>query len=167
MKRRHPGRPRLVVGWREWAALPELGVPAIKVKVDTGARTSALHAFRLRRFQREGAPWVRFEVHPVQRVARPSIAVEAVVVDERLVRSSTGHEEERPVIETVLALGSESWPIHVTLTRRDAMGFRMLLGRQGIRGRVLVDPGRSFVLGRRVAPRGEGDGPPATARGHS
>lgn len=141
-------------------ALPDFDVPAVKAKVDTGARTSSLHAFSLREFQRDGVPWVRFVVHPEQRRARPAIAVEAPVADRRAVRNSGGEEEVRPVIETTIALGAERWPVEITLTRRDAMGFRMLLGRQAIRGRFTVDPGASYLAGRR--PRTEPD-PPDTS----
>lgn len=136
-----------VYGWREWVALPELGVGSIKAKLDTGARTSTLHAFRLKRFRREGLPMVRFEIHPVQRSAASAIQVEAPVRDERRIRDSGGHEQVRPVIVTEVEIDGRRWPIELTLTRRDAMGFRMLLGRQALRGRALVNPGRSFLAG--------------------
>lgn len=142
-------RPRTALGWREWAGLPELGVDAIKVKLDTGARTSSLHAFDLTRFDREGAPMVRFEVHPRQRTSDDAIEVEAEVVDERWVRNSGGGRELRPVIETDVQIGDETWPIELTLTRRDEMGFRMLLGRQALRKRAVVDPGSSFLAGKK------------------
>ena len=141
-------RPPDILGWREWAALPELGVESIKAKLDTGARTSSLHAFDLEHFVEGGERKVRFEVHPRQRSARDAITVEAEVVDERWVKNSGGHRELRPVIETLVRLGTEEWPIELTLTRRDEMGFRMLLGRQALRGRVAVDSGRSFRAGR-------------------
>lgn len=145
---------RPVLGWREWVALPELGVRSVKAKLDTGARTSSLHAFRMKRFTRDGTPMVRFEVHPVQRSTAASVTVEAEVVEERVVRNSGGQEERRPVIVTPVELGGERWPIELTLTRRDSMGFRMLLGRQALRGRALVDPGRSYALGgQSVRPR--------------
>lgn len=137
------------LGWREWAALPDLGVTAIKAKLDTGARTSSLHAFGLERYSKDGIDMVRFEVHPRQRSASGSHEVEAVVIDERWVKNSGGQRELRPVIETTVLIGDEKWPIELTLTRRDEMGFRMLLGRQALRGRILVDPGRSFRAGRR------------------
>lgn len=142
------------IGWREWLALPELGIPWIKVKVDTGARTSALHAFKLRNFHREGQLWVRFDVHPEQRSSR-HVTVEARVVDERQVRPSTGLAQLRPVIETPVRLGGQTWPVEITLVRRDMMGFRMLLGRQAVRNRWLVDPGRSYLAGPRRDPRSE------------
>lgn len=136
---------RPTVGWREWVALPDLGVDAIKAKVDTGARTSALHVTDLERFARDGHPWVRFAVHPVQRSERPVVRAEAPLVERRPVRSSSGHTEHRPVIATTLLVGTACWPIEVTLTRRDAMGFRMLIGREALRRRALIDPGRSYV----------------------
>jgi hypothetical protein len=143
-KRRTPPE---VLGWREWAGLPDFGVEAIKVKLDTGARTSSLHAFDLTHFERAGRPMVRFEVHPVQRSADDAVVVEAPVVDERWVRNSGGARELRPVIETTVRIGERAWPIELTLTRRDEMGFRMLLGRQALKRKALVDPGRSFRAG--------------------
>jgi len=151
------GRP-VVFGWREWVALPDLGVGAIKVKLDTGARTSSLHAFRMKRFRRDGRAMVRFEIHPVQRSAAAAITVEAPVSDERAVRDSGGHEQVRPVIVTDVEIDGRRWPIELTLTRRDAMGFRMLLGRQALRGRAVVDPGRSFLAGGTKGRRGETTG---------
>ncbi len=137
-----------VVGWREWVALPDLGVSCTKAKVDTGARTSALHAFDVEDFERDGERWARFEIHPNQRTARGAVLAEAKLVDLRPVRSSSGRAEHRWVIETTIELAGERWPVEVTLTRRDAMGFRMLVGRQALRRRFVVDPGRSWVGGR-------------------
>ena len=137
---------KFTIGWREWVALPELGIERIKVKVDTGARTSALHAFDVRPFTRKGERYVCFYVHPVQRRRHPELLCEALVKDERLVTSSNGERERRYVIETPLRIGDIMWPIEVTLTNRDEMGFRMLLGRQALRRRVLVDSGSSFHL---------------------
>jgi len=145
-------RPLTVIGWREWVALPGLSVPYIRVKVDTGAQTSALHAFNLERFEHEdGREWVSFEVHPLQHKRRPSVAVEAPMHDLRRVRSSNGRSELRPVILTDLGLPDQSWPIELTLTRRDEMTFRMLLGREALRGHCLVDTGKSYLL---AAPAG-------------
>lgn len=138
------------IGWREWLRLPELGVEAIKAKVDTGARTSSLHAFDLEEFQVDGLPYVRFTVHPEQRSAHPAIEVELPLLAHRRVRDSGGKAELRPVVETTVELVGQTWTIEVTLTRRDAMGFRMLLGRQGIRRRFVVDPGRSYMAGKRT-----------------
>lgn len=144
-------RPVDIIGWREWVALPALGCEAIKAKVDTGARSSSLHAFDLELYVAEdGGQRVRFEIHPLQRSRRSAIEVDAPVAETRVVRNpgGGGREELRPVIVTPVRLRGEAWPIELTLTRRDAMGFRMLLGRQAIRGRFLVDPGRSFTAGR-------------------
>lgn len=139
-KRRLP-----VIGWREWLSLPELGVEAIKVKVDTGARTSSLHAFDLETVAVDGAPWVRFLIHPFQDDSETTLEASAPMVDERRVRPSTGRAQLRPVIRTLAVLGTATWPIEITLVNRDMMGFRMLLGRQAVRRRFLVDPGRSFL----------------------
>lgn len=136
---------RLTVGWREWVGLPELGVPSIKAKIDTGARTSALHVSDVARFEREGDTWVRFAVHPVQRSEVPVVTSEARLVEHRPVRSSSGHTEHRLVIATTLVIGDEAWPVELTLARRDEMGFRMLIGRQAVRRRALIDPGRSYL----------------------
>jgi hypothetical protein len=142
-----------VIGWREWLAIPTLGIERIKAKIDTGARTSTLHAYDLEWFSKEGFPWVRFTVHPLQRNNRLVLNCAAPVIDRREVTSSTGHTESRPVILADIVLGGESWPIEMTLTDRDQMGFRMLLGRTGVEGRMIVDPDRSFVMGRLKTPR--------------
>jgi hypothetical protein len=142
------------IGWREWASLPQLGIDQIKVKVDTGARSSALHAFEVQRFEKDDEPWVRFTLHPFQRDATTTRVVTARLIDERKVRSSSGKATLRPVIETPIVIGDQVWNIQVTLVRRDLMGFRMLLGRQAIRGRFLVDPGRSYRCGRPLLPIG-------------
>ncbi len=133
-----------VLGWREWVALPDLGIDAIKAKIDTGARTSALHAYKITPFEEDGKRRVRFVVHPVQRRKLPEVVCVADVIDERMVTSSSGHRERRLVVRTPLQLGGKTWPIEITLTDRDEMSFRMLLGRQALRRRVLIDPGRSF-----------------------
>lgn len=140
--------PRPVVGWREWVALPRLGIKAVKVKVDTGARTSALHAFNVRPFKKDGRDWVRFEIHPLQRNDAVTKACVAEAVDYRWVTNSGGGREKRFVIVTELRLGSESWPIEMTLTDRDQMGFRMLLGRTSMERRLTVDPARSYCFGK-------------------
>ncbi len=143
-------RERQVIGWREWVSLPDLAVPAIKAKVDTGARSSSLHAFDLERFARNGADWVRFTVHPMQRDWRTSIVAEVELLEMRLIRNpgGGGREELRPVVRTTVGLMGRRWPIELTLTRRDRMGFRMLLGRSAVRRRFVVDPGRSFLAGK-------------------
>ncbi|MCA9528916.1 MAG: ATP-dependent zinc protease [Myxococcales bacterium] len=145
--------PPFLVGWREWVRLPDLGVEAIKAKVDTGARTSALHAFDIERGYLHGAPVVRFRVLPKQRSHEGEVRVVAPLIDERVVTSSGGHRQLRPVIAAVLELGERQWPIELTLTRRDVMGFRMLLGRQAIRGHAIVDPGRSYLASKRPTRR--------------
>ena len=143
-----PSRPLPPVGWREWVALPGLGVPRIKAKIDTGARSSSLHAFRVESFRRGGCEWVRFVIHPLQRDAKRSIQAEAEVVERRKVTSSSGHATWRPVIRTEVELLGQRYEIELTLARRDEMGFRMLLGREALRRRFLVDPGSSFLGGR-------------------
>jgi len=137
-----------VIGWREWIELPDLGIKMIKVKVDTGARSSSLHAFNQRIFERDGEKWVRFEVHPVQRKCDETVEVEAKVVEFRSVRSSSGRSAMRPVIIANVMLLGITWPVELTLARRDEMGFRMLLGRQAFRGRFLVNAGKSYYNGR-------------------
>lgn len=137
-----------VVGWREWVRLPELlGEDWVKAKIDTGARTSAIHAWDVEPFERDGRRWVRFQLHPRQHDDVHVVGAEAPLVEEREVRSSNGDVERRPVIETTIALGGQHHRIELTLTKRDQMGFRMLLGRTGMAGRVLVDPGASHRLG--------------------
>lgn len=158
----HPTTPS-VVGWREWVAMPGLGVEWLKAKVDTGARTSSLHAFALREFQRDGSAWVRFEVHPWQRSSADAVEVELPVHDRREVRSSTGHVQERLVVTIDLRLLDRVVPAEVTLTRRDEMGFRMLVGREVLRQGFLVDAAASYRGGRprravRRANRGRADG---------
>lgn len=138
----------ITVGWREWVALPDWDVAHMKAKVDTGARTSSLHAFGLEWFDRDGSPWVRFEVHPWQRSTADSVIAEAAVVATRDVRSSSGDVEHRPVVHTSVVLGGRSVTAEVTLTRRDEMGFRMLVGREALRHRFLIDPGVSYLGGR-------------------
>lgn len=137
-----------VVGWREWLTLPALGVARIKAKIDTGARSSSLHAFNLVSFRRDGAEWVRFEIHPRQRNCEVSVQAEAPILEYRQVMSSGGHATLRPVILTQIELLGQAWTIELTLANRDSMGFRMLLGRQALRGRFLVHPGRSYFGGR-------------------
>ena len=140
---------RPAMGWREWVALPGLGIQRVKAKVDTGARTSALHAYDIRTRRTATGTWLRFVVHPIQREIRTEVACRARLVEERLVRSSNGRSELRPVIRTAIRVGEEEWEIDLTLTSRDVMGFRMLLGREAIRRRYVVDPGRSYLAGER------------------
>lgn len=137
-----------VIGWREWVGLPDFGISAINAKVDTGARSSSLHAFDLQAFEREGVAWVRFSVHPVQRKSAPTIQLEAPVLEYRSVRSSSGRASRRPVVVTNVTLLGVTWPVELTLASRDKMGFRMLLGREAFRRRFLVDAGKSYCGGK-------------------
>jgi hypothetical protein len=137
-----------VIGWREWVGLPDLGITSIKVKVDTGARSSSLHTFALQEFERDGVTWARFQVHPVQRTKQGAVDVEAEVLEFRSVRSSSGKAALRPVIVTRVALLGSTWPIELTLAYREEMGFRMLLGREAFRGRFLIDAEKSYYGGK-------------------
>lgn len=137
------------IGWKEWVALPELGIPAIKAKIDTGARTSTLHAFQVEETRVNGQKNVRFRIHPLRNRDDIVLECEAPVLDRRLVRDSGGHEEERYVIAADIVLGENKWPIEITLTNRDDMLFRMLLGRSAmVQGGLMVDPARSYVQGK-------------------
>jgi len=140
-----PTAPLPHVGWREWVGLPSLGIPRIKAKVDTGARSSSLHATDLEEFEKGGKPWIRFTVLPVQKSDQGMVRVQAPVADRRAVRPSTGRSEVRPVVEVEVQVGDVRFPCEVTLAQRDQMGFRMLLGRTALRRRFLVDPGRSYL----------------------
>jgi|TARA_B100001105_G_scaffold202689_1_gene166403 hypothetical protein len=140
-------RTQPALGWREWVGLPDHGIDWLKAKVDTGARTSSLHAAGLHTFEVENREWVRFHVYPWQRSTADAVQVEARVLDRRQVRSSSGTTERRPVVVLPVRIGSRTVDVEFTLTRRDQMGFRMLLGRQALRRRFLVDTGRSFLLG--------------------
>lgn len=139
----------MVIGWREWVGFPDLGIPQIKAKVDTGARTSCLHAFLVEPFERDGAPWVRFDIHPNQRSNSEVLSCEAPVLDQRLVRDSGGHEELRYVIETTVSIGECVHTVEVTLTDRDSMKFRVLLGRTAMAGQYIVNPDKSYLRGKK------------------
>lgn len=138
---------KLTLGWREWVGLPDLEIDWLKAKVDTGARTSALHAFYTELFEQDGQQWVRFGVHPIQGDPDTVAHCTAPVLDQREVTDSGGHRERRPVIETTLRLGNETRTIEMTLTDRDSMLFRMLIGRTAMKLGVVVSPGNSFRLG--------------------
>lgn len=136
-----------VIGWREWVALPDLAISHIKTKVDTGARTSALHAFYVTPFERDGVPWVRFGVHPLQLNTNNTVECEAPVKAVRSVTDSGGHTELRHVIESTMIINGKAQLIELTLTDRETMRFRMLLGRRALKRRFVVDSSKSFVLG--------------------
>lgn len=141
-------RSKTLIGWREWADLPDFEVNDINAKIDTGAKSSAIHAFRIRETVIKGVEHVEFYLHPIQRRKKPEVFCRAPIVDRRVIRSSNGQEEERYVIETRLRLGGRVWKIDLTLTNRDAMGFRLLLGRDALRRRFLIDAGASYLLDR-------------------
>ncbi len=144
--------PPVVIGWREWLGLPDLGLGAIKAKVDTGARSSALHVEKLEEFSRDGERWVRFEISPTSRRRKRPHVCEARVVDERPVTDSSGDRRLRLFIRTRVAIGSHVFEIETNLTSRRGMLFPMLLGRTALAGRLQVDPGQSYLLGRPKKP---------------
>ena len=148
-------RPLEVIGWREWIDLPDLGIRDIKAKADTGARSSALHAFEVEPVEVDGEARVRFKVPPVQKDSRTMVTCEAPLIGQRWVRSSSGKAMLRPVIRTRIRLGGRSFATEITLVRRDLMGFRMLLGRRTLKRKFLVDSGRSFLISTTVDERGE------------
>lgn len=135
------------IGWREWVALPDLGISRVKVKVDTGARSSALHAFKIKEIHEGQRTFVSFKVHPYQRDAQTTLSCKAELLEYREVRSSHGHVTLRPVVVTSIQFMDQIWPIELTLVSRDTMGFRMLLGREAVRGRFFVDAGHSYYGG--------------------
>ena len=136
---------KLLVGWREWLSLPDLGITKIKAKIDTGARTSCLHAFKVEEFKKDNQSWVKFWLHPIQQNTEFELVAEAQVTDIRKVADSGGHTENRFVIKTTLNINNESFPIEVTLTNRENMMFRMLLGRTAMNDKIIVDPAASYL----------------------
>jgi ribosomal protein S6--L-glutamate ligase len=142
---------KIILGCEEWCSFPELGIPTIKARVDSGAKTSALHAVNIAPFVKDERNWVRFDINPIQNNVKTIIHCEAPLVDKRVVKSSSGYREHRYVIQTSLDIGNSKWLIEMTLTNRDSMGFRMLLGREAMSGRVLVDPEQKYLLGQPTA----------------
>lgn len=140
-----------LLGWREWVSLPQLGISALKCKVDTGAKSSALHAFAIEEFYKGDALWIRFGIHPRQKDEQAVIWCEAAVVDQRQVTDSGGHTTERYFIRTEIELGEQRFEIMMSLTNRDTMRFRMLLGREALNGRFLVNPAASYCQGKKQA----------------
>ncbi|MEL6762520.1 MAG: RimK/LysX family protein [Cyanobacteria bacterium J06607_6] len=151
------------VGWREWVRLPQLQVDRVKVKVDTGATTSALHAYDIEYFNDREHLMVKFKIHPLQRDDSLIVQAAAPVFEKRSVRNSGGQAQERPVIRTPIFCGQQQWEIELTLTNRDLMGFRMLLGREAIRHRFLVDPAGSYLMGTLSRSAPDLDEPPLDA----
>ncbi|MBF0621741.1 MAG: ATP-dependent zinc protease [Magnetococcales bacterium] len=146
----HPGQnvlwqqqKKMIIGWQEWVGLPALGIESIKAKIDTGARTSSLHAFELEPFEENKVAMVRFIVEPDHKSDHRKITCIAPLLDERNIRSSNGTNEKRYVVETIIKIGEQIWPIELTLSSREQMGFRMLIGRNAMRNRCLVDPNLS------------------------
>ncbi len=135
---------KIIVGCEEWCGFPELNVPAIKARVDSGAKTSSIHAFNIKTFKRHGATWVGFDIHPLQHDRKTTVRCESPVIDRRLIKSSNGTSEKRYVIRSKMQIADAEWEINLTLTNRDSMGYRMLLGREAMHGRVIVDPSISF-----------------------
>jgi hypothetical protein len=144
-------QPTVIIGWKEWIVLPDLGIPAVKAKIDTGARTSALHIFDLEEYVADSRKMVRFGIHPLQRRKDIRRYCEAPVLEQRRVKDSGGHIEKRYVIQTTAVIGIVSWTINITLTNRDPMLFRMLLGRKAVENKFLINPGRSYLAGRSLA----------------
>jgi hypothetical protein len=152
---KRPDHEVIPLGWREWAALPELGINRIKGKVDTGARTSTLHAYFVEPYEENGVAMVRFGIHPLQRRTDIERLCSAPIHDRRWVSDSGGHREQRYIIRTTLRLGGREWPVEMTLTNRDSMTFRLLIGRTALDSHFCVHPDRSYLTGR----------PPAAQRG--
>ena len=138
---------KVTIGSEEWVSLVELNIPYIKARIDSGAKTSSLHALNIQPYQKDGQNWVSFDVYPIQNDGKRRVKCNALVTDKRVVKSSTGNREQRFVIQTFMTIGDHTWSIEITLTNRDSMGYRMLLGREAMKGRLIVDPEKSFSLG--------------------
>jgi hypothetical protein len=135
-----------IIGWREWVSLPELGIKRLKAKVDTGARTSALHAHQVECYQEHGINKVRFAIYPLRHFPEKAVICMSELLDIRWVTDSGGHREQRPVIKSLIKMADKTWPIEITLTSRDDMSFRMLLGRTAMQHQFVVDPASSYLL---------------------
>ncbi|WP_411818742.1 ATP-dependent zinc protease [Hyphococcus sp. DH-69] len=146
-KNKKKKRVRPTIGWREWVDLPDFEVHHVNAKIDTGAKSSAIHAFKIKEVLIEGEPHVEFCLHPVQRRKTPEVVCCAPIAGKKKIRSSNGQEEERYVVETHLKIGDHELKIDLTLTNRDAMGFRLLIGRDALRRKFVIDPGASYLLG--------------------
>ena len=138
---------KTVVGSEEWVSLSELSIPYVKARVDSGAKTSSLHAINIQPFQKDNETWVNFDVFPIQNDGKRKISCKALVIDKRVVKSSSGNREHRYVVRTAISLNDETWDVELTLTNRDSMGYRMLLGREAMIGRIIVDPSERFLAG--------------------
>ena len=138
---------KTVVGSEEWVSLSELSIPYVKARVDSGAKTSSLHAINIQPFQKDNETWVNFDVFPLQNDGKRKISCKALVIDKRVVKSSSGNREHRYVVRTAISLNDETWDVELTLTNRDSMGYRMLLGREAMIGRIIVDPSERFLAG--------------------
>lgn len=145
---------KLILGKEEWCSLPELGLPAVKVRVDSGAQTSSLHAFNIQAYMENGVKYVRFDIHPMQGDRNIVQSCKARVIDRRSIKNSSGSKEKRHVIQTPVMIGDTTWDIEITLTNRDSMGYRMLLGREAMSG-VLINPNASFCMGEKSSPQVE------------
>lgn len=138
---------KIIIGSVEWCSFPQINIPTIKARIDSGAKTSALHAINISSFKKDGILWVGFDVHPIQNDGRTVVHCEAPVFDKRKIKNSSGNSELRFVIKTVLSIADNTWEVELTLANRDSMGHRMLLGRQAMSGKMLVDPESSYLLG--------------------
>lgn len=138
---------KIIIGWQEWVSFSDLGIPAIKAKIDTGAKTSSLHAEDIEHFKKNGHNYVRFNVYPLQKNRSLTLSCEGLLVDKRHVKSSCGEIEKRPVIQTHVTMGDLTWLIEINLTKRDYMGFHLLLGREALQGHILIDPAKKFLHG--------------------
>lgn len=144
---------KLTIGSEEWCAFPDMALPAIKARVDSGAKTSSIHAFNIQPFRRDGQAWVSFEVHPIQKNRRIVIRCEKPVIDKRSVKNTSGLAETRYVVSAPMKLGKEVWEVELTLANRDSMGYRMLLGREAMKDRAIIDPALRFVQGKFTSKR--------------